>query len=105
MYTRAPLCTGWIRRYLSATGSVGFSSVHGVQDEPLLHRDGVRLISVVLPSEFAVDVGVCVILLGSGFVAFIFCRVLREFENIVVVARWLCVVTGGDLMRASSEGM
>ena len=58
-----------------------------------------NLISVVLPSEFAVDVGVCVILLGSGFVAFIFCRVLREFENIVVVARWLCVVTGGDLMQ------
>jgi hypothetical protein len=48
---------------------------------------------------------VCVILLGSGFVAFIFCRILREFENIVVVARWLCVVTGGDLMRASSEEM
>jgi hypothetical protein len=70
-----------------------------VQDEPLLHGDGVRLISIVLPSEFAVNVGVCVILLGSGFVAFIFCRVLREFENIVVVARWLCVVTGGDLMQ------
>jgi hypothetical protein len=59
----------------------------------------VRLISIVLPSEFAVNVGVCVILLGSGFVAFIFCRELREFENIVVVARWLCVVTGGDLMQ------
>ncbi len=70
-----------------------------MQDEPLLHGDGVRLISIVLPSEFAVNVGVCVILLGSGFVAFIFCRVLREFENIVVVARWLCVVTGGDLMQ------
>jgi hypothetical protein len=57
-----------------------------VQDEPLLHGDGVRLILVVLPSEFAVDVRVCVVLLGSGFVAFIFCRVLRELENIVVVA-------------------
>ena len=57
-----------------------------------------RLISVVLPSEFAV-VGVCVILLGWGFVAFIFCRVLRELKNIVVVARWLCVVTGGDWMQ------
>jgi hypothetical protein len=32
---------------------------------------------------------VCVILLGSSFVAFIFSRVLREFKNIVVVARWL----------------
>ncbi len=69
-----------------------------MQVEPLLHKDGVRLISVVLPSEFAVDVGVCVILLGSSFVAFILCRVLREFDNIVVVAKWLCVVTGGDLM-------
>ncbi len=67
-----------------------------MQDEPLLHGDGVRLISVVLPSEFAVDVGVCAVHLGWGFVAFIFCRVLRELENIVVVARWLCVVTGGD---------
>ncbi len=70
-----------------------------MQDEPLLHGDGVRLISVVLPSEFAVDVVVCVILLGLGFVAFIFCRVFREFKNILVVARWLCVVTGGDLMQ------
>ncbi len=61
---------------------MGFSSVHGVQDEPLLHRDGVHLISVVLPSEFAVNVGVCVILFDSGFVAFIFCRVLREFEKL-----------------------
>ncbi len=78
-----------------------------MQDEPLLHGDGVRLISAVLPSEFAIDVGVCVVLLGWGFVAFIFCRVLREFEIIVVVARWLCVVTGGDLMQyaAGSEGM
>ena len=49
-----PLCIGWIRRYLSATGCVRFSSVHEVQDEPLLHGDGVRLISVVLPSEFTV---------------------------------------------------
>ena len=65
-----------------------------MQDEPLLHGDGVRLISVVLPSEFAVDVGVCVVLLDLGFVAFIFCRVLRELKNIVVVARWLFVVTG-----------
>ena len=80
--------------------------VHGVQDEPLLHGDGVRLISVVLPSEFTIDVGMCVILLGWGFVAFIFCRVLRELKNIVVVARWLCVVTGGDSMQyaASSVG-
>jgi hypothetical protein len=70
-----------------------------VQDEPLLHGDGVRLISVVLPSEFAVNVGVCVVLLGLGFVAFIFCRVLRELENIVVVATWLCVITGGDSMQ------
>ncbi len=78
-----------------------------MQDEPLLHGDGVRLISVVLPSEFAVDVGVCVVLLGWGFVAFIFCRVLRELENIVlVVARWLCIVTRGDLTQyAGSEGM
>ena len=73
--------------------------VHGVQDEPLLHGDGVRLISVVLPSEFAVDAGVWVVLLGWGFVAFIFYRVLREFENIVVVARWLCVLTGLDLTQ------
>ena len=70
-----------------------------MQDEPLLHGDGVHLISVVLPSEFAVDVGVCVVLLDLGFVAFIFCRVLRELKNIVVVARWLCVVTGEDLMQ------
>ena len=70
-----------------------------MQDEPLLHGDGVHLISVILPSEFAVNIGVCVVLLGWGFVAFIFCRVLREFENIVVVARWLCIVTGGDLMQ------
>ena len=77
-----------------------------MQDEPLLHGDGVRLILVILPSEFTV-VGVCVILLGWGFVAFIFCRVLRELENIVVVARWLCVVTRGDLTQysAGSEGM
>ncbi len=53
-----------------------------------------RLISVALSSEFAVDAGVCVILLGLGFVAFIFCRVLREFKNIVVVARWLFAITG-----------
>ncbi len=52
---------------------------HGVQDEPLLHGDGVRLISVVLPSEFAV-VGVCVILLGWGFVAFIFCRLMYSMS-------------------------
>ncbi len=78
---------------------MGFSSVHGVQDEPLLHGDGVRLISIALPSEFAVDVGVCVVLLDFGFVAFIFCRVLRELKNIVVVFRWLCVVTGGDSMQ------
>jgi hypothetical protein len=66
-----------------------------VQDEPLLHGDGVRLISVVLPSEFAVDVGV-----GSSFVAFIFSRVLRELKNIVVVSRWYFVVTGwGDSMQ------
>ncbi len=58
-----------------------------------------RLISVVLPSEFAVDVGVCVVLLGWGFVAFIFCRVLRELKNSAVVARWLCAVTGGDSMQ------
>jgi hypothetical protein len=66
-----------------------------------------RLISVVLPSEFAVDVGVCVVLLGWCFVAFIFFMVLRELENIVVVARWLCVVTGGDSTQyaAGSEGM
>ncbi len=76
----APLCIGWIRRYLSATGSVGFSSFHGVQDELLLHGDGVRLISVVLPSEFAVDVGVCVILLSWGFVAFIFCRFMYSMS-------------------------
>jgi hypothetical protein len=67
-----------------------------MQDEPLLHRDEVRLISVVLPFEFVLDVGVCVALFGWGFVAFIFCRILRELEKIVVVARWLCVVTGGD---------
>ncbi len=67
-----------------------------MQDEPLLHGDGVRLISVVLPSEFAVDVKMCVVLLGWGFVAFIFCGVLRELENIVVVARWLCIITKGD---------
>ncbi len=73
--------------------------VHGVQDELLLHEDGVCLISVILPSEFAVEVRVCVVLLDLGFVAFIFCRVLRELKNIVVVARWLCVVTGGDLMQ------
>ncbi len=66
-----------------------------MQDEPLLHGDGVHLISVILPSEFAVDVGVCVILLGLGFVAFIFCRVLRELENIVVVSRWLFLSQGG----------
>ncbi len=50
-------------------------------------------------------VGVCVVLLDLGFVAFIFCRVLRELKNIVVVARWLC--TGGDSMQysASSEGI
>ncbi len=71
-----------------------------MQDEPLLHGDGVRLISVVLPSEFAVDVGVCVILLGLGFVAFFFCKVLRELENIVVVSRWLFVVTGRGRMDA-----
>ncbi len=70
-----------------------------MQDEPLLHGDGVRLISVILPSEFTVDVGVCVVLLNLGFVAFIFCRVLRELKNIVVVTRWLCVVTGGDSMQ------
>jgi hypothetical protein len=81
--------------------------VHGVQDEPLLHGDGMRLISVVLPSEFAVDVRVCLILLSWGFIAFIFCRVLRELENIVVVTRWLCIVTGGDSTQytAGSEGM
>ncbi len=73
--------------------------VQRVQDEPLLHRDGVRLISVLLPSEFAVGVKVCVVLLDLGFVAFIFCRVLRELKNIAVVAKWLCVVTGGDLMQ------
>ena len=61
-----------------------------MQDEPLHHRDGVRLISVVLSSEFTVDIGVCVVLLDLGFVALIFCRVLRELKNIVVVARWLC---------------
>ncbi len=74
-----------------------------MQEEPLLHRDGVGLISVVLPSEFAVDIGVCVVLLDLGFVALIFCRVLRALKNIVVVARWLC--TGGDLVQysASSE--
>ena len=54
-YTRGPLCIGWIRHYLSATGCVRFSSVHKVQDEPLLHGDGVRLISVILPSEFAIE--------------------------------------------------
>ncbi len=64
-----------------------------MQDEPLPYGDGVRLISVVLPSEFAVDVGECVVLLDLGFVALIFCRVLRELKNIVV-----CVVTGGDWM-------
>ncbi len=92
----APLCIGWIWRCLSATGSIGFSSVHGVQDEPLLHGDVVRLISVVLPSEFAVDIGVCVVLLNLFFVAFIFCRVLRELKNIVVVARWLFIITRGE---------
>ena len=52
-------------------------------------------------------VKVCVVLLGSGFVAFIFCRILRELKNIVVVARWLCIITGGDSMQytAGSEGM
>ncbi len=100
MYTRAPLCIGWIQRCLSPTESVGFSSVHGVQDEPLLHGDGVHLISVVLPSELAVDVGVCVILLGSSFVVFIFSRVLRELENIVVVFRWYFVVTGRGRLNA-----
>ncbi len=52
---------------------------HGVQDETLLHGDGVRLISVVLPSEFAV-IGVCVILLGWGFVEFIFCRFMYSMS-------------------------
>ena len=41
-----------------------------------------------------IDVRVCVVHLDLGFVAFIFCRVLRELKNIVVVARWLFVVTG-----------
>ena len=45
----------------------------------------------------------CVILLGLGFVAFIFCRVFREFKNIVVVARWLCIVTERDLMQYAHE--
>ena len=51
-----------------------------------------RLILVVLPSEFTVDVRVCVVLLDLGFVAFIFCRVLRELENIVVVALGGCAL-------------
>ncbi len=75
-----------------------------MQDELLLHEDGVRLISVVLPSEFAVDVEGCVVLLGWGFVAFIFCRVLRELENIVVVARWLCIVTRGNWTQTIHSG-
>ncbi len=99
-----PHWIGSIRSCLSDTGSEGFSSVHRVQDEPLLHGDGMRLISVVLPSEFAVDVGVCVVLLDLGFVAIIFCRVLRELKNIVVVARWLFIITRGGRLNAIRWG-
>ncbi len=53
---------------------------------------------ILICVELKFNIGVCVVLLDLGFVALIFCRVLRELKNIVVVARWLCVVTGGDWM-------
>ncbi len=94
-----------------------------MQDEPLLHGDGMHLISVVLPSEFAVDVGVCVVLLDLGFVAFYFlqgiervgeyCSYWETRCNMLWAVRgwvcephdfyenygWLCIVTGGDSMQ------
>ena len=66
-----------------------------MQDEPLLHGDGVRLISVVLPSEFAVDIGVCVVLLDLGFVAFIFCRFMYSMSFLstdVSTAQYVSIV-------------
>jgi hypothetical protein len=45
------------------------------------------------------------VFLDLGFVAFIFCRVLRELKNIVVVARWLCTRSNSMQYSASSEGI
>ncbi len=47
-----------------------------------------------MKAEFLSFLMVC----GSGGIK-LSCRILRELKNIVVVARWSCIVTGGDWMQ------